>query len=73
MLNTQRFYIRPLAYLIMNSLAFNPLMTSIAVAEENEGNLDLLNGLSDGTSQVQKFMDESNLSLNRRAECLFKH
>ena len=64
MLNTQRFYIRPLAYLIMNSLAFNPLMTSIAVAEENEGNLDLLNGLSDGTSQVQKFMDESNLSVN---------
>ena len=64
MLNTQRFYIKPLAYLIMNSLALTPLAASVAVAEENERDFDLLNGLGDGTAQVNEFMNESNLSVS---------
>lgn len=48
----------------MNSLALTPLAASVAVAEENERDFDLLNGLGDGTAQVNEFMNESNLSVS---------
>ena len=65
MLNTQRFYIRPLAFFIINSLAFSPLTASFAVAAEKEmDSLNLLQGLDEGSSQAGSFIDDSNISVN---------
>jgi len=64
MLNTQRFYIKPLAYLIMNSLALTPFIASVAVAEENEREFDMLQGINEGTSEVKDFFSDSNFSVN---------
>lgn len=64
MLNTQRFYIKPLAYIIMNSLALTPFIASVAVAEENEREFDMLQGINEGTSEVKDFFSDSNFSVN---------
>ena len=65
MLNTQRFYIRPLAFFIINSLSFSPLTASFAVAAEKEmDSLNLLQGLDEGSSQAGSFIDDSNISVN---------
>lgn len=66
MLNTNRFYIKPLAFCIMNSMAFSPVMAYAGNNDyvDNDIGNSVLENLSRETPQAKDFYENSNIQID---------